>query len=88
MMDWMKANIGKTLADAMDAYLDLTQQARAPGFQTHIRDHNQFNQYTRDFLADNPDATLTQVRRIWALKRALPSDDGRHRYDPSALSLT
>lgn len=88
MMDWMKANCGKTLSDAIEAYLTLTQQARAPGYQTRIRDHNQFNQYTRDFLAANPAATLDEVRRVWTLKRALPMDDGRHRYDPRDLDLT
>ncbi len=82
-MDWMRANIGKTLADACAAYPEVTV---AQG-QTKIRDHNQFNQYTRDFLSDNPDLGMEDVRRIWALKIALPSETGRHRYDPSDLEL-
>ncbi|MEM6372300.1 MAG: DUF6434 domain-containing protein [Pseudomonadota bacterium] len=83
-MDWMKANCGQTLADACAAY---TRIKTAPG-RTNIRDHNQFNQYTRDFLADNPDLGLEDVRRVWALKIQQPSDTGRHRYDPADLTLS
>ena len=86
-MAWMKENTGKTLADAVEAIKALEAEAAQPGFRTKIEDHNQFNQYTRDFLADNPDLGMQDVRRVWALKRALPSEDGRHRYDPSDLSL-
>lgn len=86
-MDWMKSNTGKTLADACAAYRALRDEAKAPGYRTAIRDHNQFNQYTRDFLADNPDLGMDDVRRVWALKIQLPSDTGRHVYDPADLML-
>ncbi|MEL6701277.1 MAG: DUF6434 domain-containing protein, partial [Pseudomonadota bacterium] len=86
-MDWMKANTGKTLADAVAAYQAFRQEAAQPGFESRIADHNQFNQYTRDFLADNPKMGMKEVRHFWALKRALPSEDGRHRYAPSDLDL-
>lgn len=82
-MEWMRANVGKSLADACAAYPDLIAK---PG-QTQIKDHNQFNQYTRDFLADNPALGMDDVRRVWAMKIKLPSDDGRHRYDPTDLDL-
>ena len=78
-MDWMKANTGKTLADAIKAHGALT---RAP-----IKPHNQFNQYIRDILADNPGMPMDEVRRIWSLKRALPSKTGRHVYEQSDLDL-
>lgn len=86
-MAWMKENVGKTLADAVEAIKSLEAETKQPGFKSKIADHNQFNQYTRDFLADNPQMSIQDVRHFWALKRALPSDDGRHRYDPSDLSL-
>ncbi|MEO0669457.1 MAG: DUF6434 domain-containing protein [Pseudomonadota bacterium] len=82
-MDWMRANTGKTLADACAAYGTM-QVAKG---QTKIRDHNQFNQYTRDFLADNPDLGMDDVRRVWARKIKLPSDTGRHRYAREDLNL-
>ena len=82
-MNWMKTNAGATLADAIAEY----RRQKAEGLEADIPFHNQFNQYTRDFLADNPDAGMAEVRRVWALKRALPSDDGRHVYERSDLDL-
>ena len=54
---------------------------------TKIKHHDQFNQYTRDFLEDNPTLRMDGGRRIWALKIKLPSETGRHVYDRSDLSL-
>lgn len=82
-MDWIRLNHGATLADAVVEYRRMT----AAGEKAPIRDHNQFNQYTVDFLKDNPGAGMNEVRRVWALKRALPSEDGRHRYERSDLDL-
>lgn len=86
-MEWMKTNTGKSLEDACAAYLHLRNEAKTPGFQTRIKDHNQFNQYTRDFLADNPKLRMGDVRRVWALKIQMPSETGRHVYDPADLKL-
>ena len=85
-MAWMKANAGKTLADAVAEYERLKAEAAQAGHQSEIAHHNQFNQYTRDFLADNPERGMDDVRKAWAWKRNQPSDDGRHRYDKSDLS--
>lgn len=86
-MDWMRNNTGKTLAQACDAYRAIQASDYAPGARRTIRDHNQFNQYTRDFLDDNPGASLDDVRRVWALKIQQPSETGRHVYQPSDLKL-
>lgn len=86
-MAWMKASVGRTLADAVEAIKALEEEAAQPGFKSKIAHHNQFNQYTRDFLADNPERGMEDVRHFWALKRALPSEDGLHGYDPSDLQL-
>jgi len=80
-MAWMRENAGKTLADACAAYPALKAT------KAEIADHNQFNQYTHDFLADNPDLGMDDVRRVWAEKIKLPSQTGRHRYSPEDLSL-
>ena len=87
-MEWMKSNYGKTLADAVDEFKVQQKQAAMPGYKTQIKPHNQFNQYTRDILADNPKIRMADVRRIWALKRALPTDNGRHIYERSDLDLS
>lgn len=82
-MAWMKSNVGKTLGDAVLVYLD----GREGPSETKIKAHNQLNQYTRDFFADNPGASMADMRAVWAKKRALPSEDGRHRYERSDLDL-
>lgn len=86
-MAWIKANTGKTLGDAVEEYHAQSALAAQPGHQTDIQPHNQFNQYTRDFLSANPDADMKDVRRIWALKRALPTKNGLHVYERSDLEL-
>ena len=86
-MEWMRTNTGKTLNDACSAYQSLREQAQTPGFRTKIKDHNQLNQYTRDFLDDNPDLGMDDVRRIWALKIQRPSKSGRHIYHRDDLKL-
>ena len=86
-MEWMKSNTGRTLGDACEAYLAIQDQTKAAGYRTKIKDHNQFNQYTRDFLDDNPHLGMPDVRRAWAEKIKRPSDTGRHVYDPEDLRL-
>ena len=86
-MAWMKANAGKTLDDAVKEYHAMRERMSAEGYKTKIKSHNQFNQYTRDFLADNPQMGMNDVRRVWKLKRSLPSKDGRHVYEKSDLEL-
>ena len=87
-MAWMKSNAGKTLGDAIEAYQNMKNKAAEPGYRTDIMPHNQFNQYTRDFLDDNPNLGMAQVRRYWELKRALPTKNGRHVYEASDLKLS
>ena len=82
-MEWMRTNTGKTLQDACDVYPSL---AKVPG-KTPIKDHNQFNQYTRDFMADNPSLGMDEVRIAWAAKIKRPSETGRHRYDRADLAF-
>jgi hypothetical protein len=79
-MEWLKANTGKTLADACIEWSVLQAAKRTLGWQSDIKAHNQFNQYTRDFLADNPDLGMDDVRRAWARVIARPSATGRHTY--------
>jgi hypothetical protein len=54
-------------------------------FKSVIPAHNQYNQYIRDFFADNPGKTLKDARHYWKLKRQLPVQ--RHRYERSDLKL-
>lgn len=86
-MAWMKSNIGQTLGDAVNEYRAMRARMNEPDFKSKIEDHNQFNSYTRDFLADNPEMGMDDVRKYWARKIKLPSDSGRHEYERSDLDL-
>lgn len=79
-MAWMKANVGKTLADAVTVWKDIQKRRKDPNFRTDIADHNMFNQYTRDYLATNPHHGPAQVRSAWAKRRQQPAPDGFIRY--------
>ena len=64
-MAWMKSNVGKTLAEAVDEYHAVRAREGQVGFQTKIEVHNQFNRYTHEFLKDNPDMGMREVRKFW-----------------------
>ncbi|MEO0678679.1 MAG: DUF6434 domain-containing protein [Pseudomonadota bacterium] len=86
-MAWLRTNAGRTLGEACDEYRAMKAREAAPGYRSDIPGHNQFNQYTRDFLDDNPEMGMDDVRKYWELKIALPSEDGRHVYEKSDLKL-
>ena len=86
-MDWVRSNIGNTLRQAVEAYHHLEKRRDAPGFETEIADSNMFNQYTRDFMKDNPNESLHRLRRCWLLKKNMPTRDGFVRYEKSDLEL-
>jgi Domain of unknown function (DUF6434)/SAP domain-containing new25 len=87
LMDWMKANVGKTLKSAVAEYQRLETQKKDKSFKTEILPHNQYNRYLRDFFADNSDQTMADARRCWQLKRALPGYYKRTLYESSDLQL-
>lgn len=87
-MDWVKANVGKTLADAVAQWQVLEQRKQDPTFKRVIAKDNMYNQYTRDFLADNPNKSLKDARAHWLLKKQLPTPSGRVQYESSDLNLT
>ncbi len=74
-MKWMKAHIGYTLGDAIDAWPQITQLRK----DQPIEDHNQYNQYTRDFLRNNPHLTKADVDRAWKAKIEMPRPGSKGR---------
>lgn len=84
LLDWFKSNTGRTLGDAL-AYWQ-AEQVCSPT-RSKIKPHNQFNQYCRDFLDDNPHLGMQDAREAWAVKRSLPSETGRHVYARSDLEF-
>ena len=61
-MQWMKTNVGKTLADAVDAWEAIEQEQKTAGFKSKIPASNQYNQYLRDFFAANPKRSMKEAR--------------------------
>ncbi|WP_289030313.1 DUF6434 domain-containing protein [uncultured Algoriphagus sp.] len=86
-MDWMKSNVGKTLQDAIEQYRLFEIRKKDPNFKRSIAESNMYNQYTRDFMKDNPNESLKNLRRCWMLKKQLPTKDGFVRYERSDLEL-
>lgn len=75
---WLHENAGKTYGDAVVAYKTLDHPAEIwPQFE--------YNQYVRDFFADNKGASLNDAIRCWKWKKMQP---GSHRYKRSDLEST
>ncbi len=71
-MEWMKKNIGKQLKYAVTEWKHLEDQKKKADFKSKIPAHNQYNQYIRDFFANNPDRSMKEARACWKLKKLLP----------------
>jgi hypothetical protein len=84
-MEYMKNNCGKTLQDAIKEWHRLNDLTKVTNYKSQIPTGNQYNQYIRDFFADNPESTIAEARHFWKLKRSLPL--GRHIYEKSDLEL-
>lgn len=84
-MDWMKANAGKTLADAVVQWQQLEQRKEDPSFRREIAPYNQYNQYLRDFTDDNPGLSLKEAKVCWEQKKQLPLKNNTVLYEKSDL---
>ncbi|MEM9710410.1 MAG: DUF6434 domain-containing protein [Pseudomonadota bacterium] len=79
-MDWMRSNVGKTLGDAVEARREIAEREKHS--KPAIPASNQYNAYTRDFHAANPDLSQADARACWAWKRSRP---GHNRYEEDDL---
>lgn len=77
---WLKANAGKTYAEALEAYGRILADKKARALP--IDRQFEYNAYIRAFFADNPGKTLQQAIRCWQYKKALA---GTHAYEPADL---
>jgi hypothetical protein len=84
-MAWMKQNVGKKLQDAINEWDKIQELQKDKTYKSAIPDSNQYNKYTRDFFADNPEKTIQEARHFWKLKRQLPL--GKHIYERTDLQL-
>ena len=84
-MDWMRRNIGKTLADAIEARREIAEREKHT--KPAIPASNQYNAYTHDFHKANPDLGPASARACWAWKRSRPGHNCYEDSDLEALKL-
>ncbi|MDX8349515.1 DUF6434 domain-containing protein [Cognatiyoonia sp. IB215446] len=82
-MDWMKANVGLTLADAVEAARQI-DAAKKAGVKQPDQPHNQYNAYTRAYFSQVPGGTQAELRKLWALRRKQP---GPYVFDIADMAL-
>ncbi len=68
-MDWMKANHGKTLREAVDKWIEIADLKKDKNYKTEIAPQFEYNTYFRDFLTDNPNLSTKDAMKSWRMKR-------------------
>lgn len=84
-MEWVKANVGKTMSEAVTFYLVMEEKKRLGKYVPEIRFHNQYNKYLRAFFEANPNLTSADARKCWKYKTSKPSQNGLHKYESNDL---
>lgn len=80
---WLKANAGKTYAQAILAY-DAILAEKKTGTST-IEKQFEYNTYIRAFFADNPGKSLKQAILCWNYKKSLQGSNAYENTDLIAL---
>lgn len=73
--DWLHKHAGKTYREAVEAYHSIEHPKE-------IKPQLEYNQYVRDFFADNNGLTLKDAIRCWHWKKLQP---GTHIYERTDL---
>jgi len=68
-MNWMKANAGKNLSDAAEAWNQIRLKQKSPDYKPEIAPQFEYNKYIRDLLTDNPGLTIKEAIACWKEKR-------------------
>lgn len=79
---WLKANSGKTYAEAVFAYCEIKKAAK--GTHKSIDKQFEYNTYIRDFCEDNKCRSLDDAIRCWKYKKSRP---GSNRYEKEDLII-
>jgi uncharacterized protein (DUF433 family) len=83
-MNWMEENKGKkTYHDAIEMYHKIALDKKS-GKKTIIGKQFEYNQYTRDFFADNPDLSRADCITCWNYKK---QHMGNHSYEKDDLKI-
>ncbi|HCC36864.1 MAG TPA: hypothetical protein DEQ14_04220 [Treponema sp.] len=80
----MKANKGiKKYSDAVEIYDEILRDKKS-GKKTIIGKQFEYNQYTRDFFADNPKLSRDDCIKCWNYKK---KQIGKHVYQKADLEI-
>lgn len=74
-MNWMKTAQGRTLGDAIEQWVSITNEMRTDKSHKQIAPQFEYNTYIRDFMKDNPDKTLQEAINCWKIKKSTPGDN-------------
>ena len=81
--NWLKANAGKTYAQAIEAYHEILAEKKKGA--TTIDKQFEYNTYIRAFFEDNPGKSLKQAILCWNYKKARQGHNAYERTDLTAL---
>ncbi len=74
-MNWMKSAQGRTLGEAIEQWILITNEMRTEKSHKQIAPQFEYNTYIRDFMKDNPDKALQDAIRYWKIKKSKPGDN-------------
>lgn len=74
-MNWMKTAQDKTLGDAVEQWVSITNEIRTNKTEKQIAPQFEYNTYIRDFLKDYPDNSLQDAINYWKIKKSKPGDN-------------
>lgn len=74
-MNWMKTAQGKSLGDAVEQWISITEEMRTGKTEKTIAPQFEYNTYIRDFLKDNPSKSLQDAINYWKIKKSKPGDN-------------
>ena len=80
-MNWMKANTGKTLADAINTWKEISNQEKNRSEPKKIAPQFEYNTYLRDALADNPNLKRKEAIALWKIKKSMRGDNKYRKSD-------
>ena len=80
-MNWMKANTGKTLQDAIIAWKAISNKEKNRTAPKEIAPQFEYNTYLRDALADNPTLKRKDAIALWKIKRSMRGDNKYRKSD-------
>ncbi|MEM6794301.1 MAG: DUF6434 domain-containing protein [Acidobacteriota bacterium] len=84
-MAWVRANEGRTLAEAVEAWHLLESRKDDPDFRREIASCNNYLQYLRGIRDAHPELSQEEAKACWDAKKIRPADEGFVIYEPADL---